>query len=108
MKQQLIVNTECQKIYKNERGKSIMRSIGIVRKLDNLGRIVIPKELRNKMDIEEGTGLEIYTEGNKIILQKYEQKCVFCGEDNLNIIEDHGDKKICHKCIKEIGQMKKL
>ena len=49
-----------------------MKSTGIVRKIDHLGRVVIPMELRRTLNIEDGTPLEIFTEGNQIILQKYE------------------------------------
>lgn len=52
-----------------------MKNLGIVRKLDELGRIVIPKELRDKYELEEGTEIEIYTEENKIILQKHKDAC---------------------------------
>ena len=49
-----------------------MKSTGITRKIDELGRVVLPKELRHMLNLEEGTPLEIFTEGNQIILQKYE------------------------------------
>lgn len=78
-----------------------MKSTGIVRKLDELGRIVIPKELRKKFDIKEKDGLEIYVEDDKIILKKYEPSCIFC-QNADNIIEYKG-KNICPECAKEIG-----
>ena len=55
-----------------------MKSTGIVRKVDELGRIVIPKELRNTLNIEEKDSLEIYVDGEHIILKKYEPACIFC------------------------------
>jgi transcriptional pleiotropic regulator of transition state genes len=55
-----------------------MKSTGIVRKVDELGRIVIPKELRRTMNIKEGDPLEIYTEGEQIILKKYAPVCLKC------------------------------
>ncbi|EKN36639.1 transcriptional regulator AbrB [Clostridium botulinum CFSAN001627] len=58
-----------------------MKNTGIVRKIDSLGRIVLPKELRKALNIKDNeTPLEIYTEGEEIILKKYEPACIFCGE----------------------------
>ena len=56
-----------------------MKSTGIVRKVDELGRVVIPIELRRTLDIEQKDGLEIFVENDRIILRKYEPACVFCG-----------------------------
>lgn len=77
-----------------------MKSTGIVRKIDDLGRIVLPKELRRTLDITEKDALEIYTEGEQIILKKYQPTCVFCGEGK-NIINYKG-KNICTSCLSEI------
>ncbi|MDU4598243.1 MAG: AbrB/MazE/SpoVT family DNA-binding domain-containing protein [Clostridium sporogenes] len=77
-----------------------MKSTGIVRKVDELGRIVIPKELRRTLNIEEGDGLEIYTEGEQIILKKYAPACIFCGEAK-EVINFKG-KNICKTCLKEL------
>ncbi|HDK7165898.1 TPA: AbrB/MazE/SpoVT family DNA-binding domain-containing protein [Clostridium botulinum] len=79
-----------------------MKSTGIVRKVDDLGRIVIPKELRRILNIEEGDGLEIYTEGEQIILKKYEPCCIFCGEAK-EVINFKG-KNICKICLKGLGK----
>ena len=57
-----------------------MKSTGIVRKLDDLGRIVLPIELRRTLDIADKAPLEIFVEGDSIILRKYEPSCVFCGK----------------------------
>lgn len=81
-----------------------MKSTGIVRKLDNLGRIVIPIEVRRTLDIEEKDGLEIYVDHDRIVLRKYEPACacVFCGEaDNVN---DFKGKAVCNECIAAIHQ----
>lgn len=77
-----------------------MKATGIVRKLDNLGRIVVPKELRNVLGIEPGDPVEIFTDGGDIILRKYAPGCVFCGEskDTLQL----NDKLICRKCAAKI------
>ena len=56
-----------------------MKSTGIVRRVDELGRVVIPIELRNKFNISEKDPIEIYVDGSSIILKKYEQSCIFCG-----------------------------
>lgn len=56
-----------------------MKSTGIVRRVDELGRVVIPIELRNKFGIAEKDPIEIYVDGSSIILKKYEPNCVFCG-----------------------------
>lgn len=77
-----------------------MKSTGVVRKLDNLGRIVIPIELRKTMDIALKDTLEIFTEGDEIILKKYQPGCIFCG--NARDITLFKGKLICSKCIGEI------
>lgn len=74
-----------------------MKSTGIVRRIDDLGRIVIPKEIRHTFDISEGDALEIYVDGDRIILKKYEPACVFCGQAN-NVTSLKG-KKICRECL---------
>jgi transcriptional pleiotropic regulator of transition state genes len=79
-----------------------MKSTGIVRRVDELGRIVIPKELRRTMNIEVGDPLEIYTEGEQIILKKYAPGCVFCGE--VDRIVNFKGKHVCLKCLKEANE----
>ncbi|HAA08321.1 MAG TPA: AbrB family transcriptional regulator [Syntrophomonas sp.] len=80
----------------------MMKSTGVVRKVDELGRIVIPIELRRTMGIEEKDALEIYVDNEKIILRKYEPACIFCGnaEDVLN----YKGKNICRSCLTELGK----
>lgn len=77
-----------------------MKSTGIVRKVDELGRIVLPIELRRTLDIDFKDALEIYVDGNQIILKKYEPACVFCG-DAKDVISYKG-KNICKNCISEM------
>lgn len=77
-----------------------MKSTGIVRNIDELGRIVIPKEIRNKMDIASSDPIEIYVDADKIILTKYHPCCHFCGGEN-GVTEFKG-KKICRACLEEI------
>lgn len=77
-----------------------MKSTGVVRKIDPLGRIVIPMELRRTLEIKESDPMEIYTEGDQIILKKYEPACIFCGEGK-DVINYKG-KNICKHCLDEI------
>jgi transcriptional pleiotropic regulator of transition state genes len=81
-----------------------MKSTGIVRKIDELGRIVLPIELRRTLDISEKDALEIYVEGTSIVLRKYEPSCIFCGSDR-NVF-DYKGRNICPFCAKELGQIK--
>ncbi len=83
----------------------MVKSTGIVRKVDELGRIVIPMELRNKLDIAEKDSLEIFVDGSSIILKKYSSSCTFCGSDK-NLIT-FGDKLICSKCKEKISVLNK-
>lgn len=78
-----------------------MKSTGITRKIDELGRIVLPIELRRKMGIAEKDSLEIYVEGESIILKKYEPACIFCG--NSKNIVTYMDKNVCSACAKELA-----
>lgn len=77
-----------------------MKSTGIVRKVDELGRIVLPIELRRTLDIDVKDALEIYVEGNQIILKKYEPACVFCGSSK-DVIH-FKDKNVCRSCIRDL------
>jgi transcriptional pleiotropic regulator of transition state genes len=80
-----------------------MKSTGIVRRVDELGRVVIPIELRNKFGIAEKDPIEIYVDGSSIILKKYEPNCVFCGSSKK--LMDYKGKLICNKCAKQIADM---
>ncbi len=77
-----------------------MKSTGVVRKLDNLGRIVIPIELRRTMDIGLKDTLEISVEDDKIILKKYHPACIFCN-DARDVVEYKG-KLVCRNCLEEL------
>ena len=79
-----------------------MKSTGVVRRVDELGRIVIPIELRRTLDIAEKDALEIYVDGEQIILKKYEPACIFCG-DARDVVNYKG-KKICTNCIETISK----
>lgn len=74
-----------------------MKSIGIVRKIDAVGRIVLPIELRKTMNITDDSSLEIFVDDDKIVLKKYQPACIFCNEDD-NVVLYKG-KNICKNCI---------
>ena len=74
-----------------------MKSTGIVRKVDELGRIVLPIEMRRTLDIAERDSLEIYVEGDSIILKKYQPACIFCGSSK-DLVSFEG-KNVCPDCI---------
>ena len=77
-----------------------MRATGIVRKVDELGRIVLPIELRRTMGIKVKDPVEIFVEGDQIILAKHETGCLFCGETE-NVLT-FKNKTLCRKCISEL------
>ena len=77
-----------------------MKSTGVVRKVDELGRIVLPKELRETMDINVKDPLEIFTDGENVVLRKYNPACVFCG-DASNVIY-FNSKRVCRKCLEQL------
>ena len=78
-----------------------MKSTGIVRKVDELGRIVLPIELRRTLDIAERDSIEIFVDNNQIILKKYSPACLFCGE--ASDVREFKGKLICPKCLAEIA-----
>lgn len=78
-----------------------MKSIGIVRKIDELGRVVLPIELRRTLNIDIKDPVEIFVEGDLIILKKYEPACIFCGE--ATNVENFRGKNVCKSCAKELG-----
>ena len=77
-----------------------MKATGITRKVDELGRIVLPKELRRTMDIDVGTPLEIFVEGDGIVLQKYSPSCIFCG--NASHVIHFKGKTVCRDCLHQL------
>ncbi len=80
-----------------------MKSTGIVRRVDELGRIVLPIELRRTLGITERDSLEIYVDGSSIILKKYQPACIFCN-DAADVVTYKG-KNICPKCLKELKEV---
>ena len=81
----------------------MVKSTGISRKVDELGRIVIPMELRTKLGIGEKDALDIYVEGSSIILKKCNTGCTFCGNDKDLV--SYSDKLICPKCREKISKL---
>ena len=79
-----------------------MKSTGIIRKIDELGRIVLPAEIRKAYNINPGSEIEISTQDDLIVLKKYETGCIFCGDDkNLKIFKE---KSVCAKCAGQINE----
>ena len=77
-----------------------MKSTGIVRKVDELGRIVLPMELRKTLEIAEKDAMEIYVEGELIILKKYAPSCIFCGQ--AKDVKTFKGKNICPECLENL------
>ena len=77
-----------------------MKSTGIVRRIDELGRIVLPIELRNKMDIKNKDSIEIFVDEDKIILKKYVPACLFCG--NADDVILFKGKLVCNECLADM------
>ena len=78
-----------------------MKSTGIVRRIDELGRVVLPGELRRSMELEVRDSVEIYVEGDSIVLKKYGSSCVFCGS-SADISLFH-NKSVCARCREELS-----
>lgn len=81
-----------------------MNSTGILRKIDELGRVVIPKEIRKKLKVFKHDNMEIFTDSSSIVLKKYEPYCIFCGSDTKTILLNN--KLVCYNCIKKINCLK--
>lgn len=80
-----------------------MKATGIVRKVDELGRIVLPIELRRNLDIEERDALEIFMDGESIVLKKYEPACTFCGSSQS--VSAYKNKRVCAACLRELKSL---
>lgn len=78
-----------------------MKALGIVRNIDELGRIVIPKELRNKMDMPEGSSVEIFVQDSNICIRRFYTGCHFCGNNENTVM--FKDKLICRSCLDELN-----
>jgi len=80
-----------------------LKSTGIVRRVDELGRIVLPIEMRRTLNIEEKDSLEIYVEGDNVILRKYQPTCIFC-ESTKSLVSLRG-KNVCPECIEKLNNL---
>ena len=80
-----------------------MKATGITRKIDELGRIVLPIEIRKNLDINSRDAVEIFVDADKIILKKYHPACIFCG--NASDVKHYGEKLICTSCIEKIKNL---
>lgn len=78
-----------------------MKATGIIRKVDELGRVVIPIEIRNQFNIVEKDPIEIYVDSSSIVLKKYEPNCIFCG--NTENLVEYNNKLVCHNCSKKLN-----
>lgn len=77
-----------------------MKSTGFVKKIDELGRVLIPKELRSSMELDSKDALEMFVDGDRIILQKYQPACIFCNNaDNIVFFEG---RRICASCLSKL------
>lgn len=81
----------------------MIKATGIVRKVDELGRIVLPIELRRTLEINIKDPIEIYVDGDSIILKKYQPTCIFCGNAE-GVVRLH-DKNVCKNCIEELKEL---
>lgn len=101
----MFVNIWGRIVHENIRGKgdAYVKSTGIVRRVDELGRIVLPIEMRRTLNIGEKDSLEIYVDGDSIILRKYQAACVFC-ESTKKIVNYRG-KNVCPDCIAKLKEL---
>ena len=81
-----------------------MQNKGVIKEIDNLGRIVIPKEIRAQLDVTSAEdSFEIYMEEDAIILKKHETSCIFCGSEKA--LTTHEGKTICIDCVRKISKI---
>jgi len=81
-----------------------MKTLGHVRKFDELGRIVIPKEIRRKFDIDNpNDSVEFFADDDKIIIKKYSPSCVFCGK--VDDFVELSKKSVCKECVKKLSEL---
>lgn len=78
-----------------------MKKTGIIRRLDKLGRVVLPIELRRGLDWNEHDRVEIFIEDERVILQKYEPNCLFCG--GTKHLKEFRGKQVCARCVEKMS-----
>ena len=79
-----------------------MKATGIIRRIDELGRVTLPVELRHSLGLKMHGSVEIYVDGDSIVLKKYAPRCVFCDSDSSLIV--FKGKNVCRKCARDIGE----
>ncbi|RAP75619.1 MULTISPECIES: AbrB/MazE/SpoVT family DNA-binding domain-containing protein [Paenibacillus] len=82
-----------------------MKPAGVVRKVDQLGRIVLPKSLRKRYQMNEGDPVEILVQGDHIILERYRPRCVFCG--TLEGVREFKERYLCNSCMTEMAGLRR-
>lgn len=82
-----------------------MKPVGVVRKVDQLGRIVLPKSLRKRYQMNEGDPVEILVQGDHIILERYRPKCVFCA--SIEGVSEFRERHICAVCQEDMNLLKR-
>ncbi|MDG0790348.1 AbrB/MazE/SpoVT family DNA-binding domain-containing protein [Cohnella ginsengisoli] len=80
-----------------------MKPAGVVRKVDQLGRIVLPKSLRKRYQMNEGDPVEILVQGDHIILERYRPRCVFCS--SMENVTEYKERHVCGACMKEMNAL---
>ena len=80
-----------------------MKSTGMVRKIDELGRIVMPAEIRQTLGLQVRDAMEIYIDGDRIVLKKYQPSCIFC--TNVEGLVTFEDKRICPQCLSKLKKL---
>jgi AbrB family transcriptional regulator, transcriptional pleiotropic regulator of transition state genes len=80
-----------------------MKSTGVVRKIDELGRIVLPSEIRKVFAIHEGDELDISVEGERVILEKRQDLCLFCGAESPSVV--FKGRRVCESCVREMASV---
>jgi len=82
-----------------------VKPAGVVRKVDQLGRIVLPKSLRKRYQMNEGDPVEILVQGDHIILERYRPRCVFCG--SMEEVREFKERYLCASCIQDMSQLRR-
>ncbi|MGU3472351.1 AbrB/MazE/SpoVT family DNA-binding domain-containing protein [Paenibacillus sp. D51F] len=82
-----------------------MKPAGVVRKVDQLGRIVLPKSLRKRYQMNEGDPVEILVQGDQIILERYRPRCVFCG--SMEQVADFKERYLCSECMSQMQHLRR-
>jgi len=92
-------------LYQRKWGVQCVKPAGIVRKVDQLGRIVLPKSLRKRFQMNEGDPVEILVQGDHIILSRYYPRCVFCG--SAEQVSEFKERHICAGCLSEMSALRR-